>query len=136
MHHTNNMNNTRVEIGGIGILFRYKDCQIQENESGESYIKNFICSGSNNDFIIDIEVGSPPLYSRRHKLFEARENWRLFEDKKRYIFETVQSDEKEGSGINRVCFVEKGLSKGKVYILPAADTEADSNTWSLEQLKA
>jgi len=130
----NNMNNARVEIGGIGILFRYKNCQIQENESGESYIKNFICSGSNNDFVIDVELGNPPLYSRRHKLFEARENWRIFEDKRHYIFETFQSDEKEGSRINRVCFVEEGLSEGKVYILPAADSEGGCKTWSLEQL--
>jgi hypothetical protein len=130
----NNMNKTRVEIGGIGILFRYKDSQIQENESGESYITNFICSGSRNDFIIDIELGNPPLYSRRHKLFEARENWRLFEDRKRYIFETFQSDIKEGNGINRVCFVEKGSSKGKVCILPATGSEADHKNWSLEQL--
>ena len=128
------MKNARVEIGGIGILFRYKDCQIQENESGELYIKNFICSGSRNDFIVDIGLGGPPAYSRRHKLFEARENWRLFEDKRRYIFETFLSDKKEDSGINKVCFLEKGLSRGRVHVLPEAGGSADCKTWSLEKL--
>jgi hypothetical protein len=128
------MNSTRLEIGGMGILFRSRDYHIQENTSREEHhSKSFICSGNRNDLTMDIEIGSPPLYSKRHKLFEARENWRLFEDRERYIFETFQSDEKDG-GTTGVCIMEKGLSKGKVYILPQSDYEAGCKGWSLEQV--
>jgi ABC-type multidrug transport system fused ATPase/permease subunit len=130
----NTMNSVRVEIGGIGILFHYKDCLMQENENEEVYVKDFIRPRGKNDFVIDVELGSPPLYSRRYKLFEARENWRIFEDRKRYIFEIFQPGKKEDSGIKKVCFVEKGLSAGKVYILPETGGTAACKTWSLEEL--
>jgi hypothetical protein len=128
------MNNLRVEIGDLGIRFRYKDCLMQQNESGEVYMKDFIRPCGKNDIVIDVELGTPPLYPRRHKLFEARENWRIFEDRKRYIFEIFQPGKREDSGIKKVCFVEKGLSTGKVYILPEADGAAACKTWSLEEL--
>jgi hypothetical protein len=128
------MHNVRVEIGGLGIRFHYKDCLMQEKESGEAYVKDFIQPYGKNDLVIDVERGMPPLYPRRHKLFEARENWRIFEDTKSYIFEILQQDRKGSRRINSVCFVEKGLSSGRAYILPEAAGSNDCNIRSLEEL--
>jgi hypothetical protein len=130
----NTLDNVRVEIGGLGIRFRYKDCLMQERESGEAYVKDFVRPYGKNDLAIDVERGKPPLYPRSHKLFEARENWRVFEDTGSYIFEIFQQDKSASSRIKSVCFVEKGLSSGKVYILPEEPGCADNNVWSLEEL--
>jgi hypothetical protein len=128
------MNNIRLQIGGIGILFRHKDYQLQENVRGEeSHSKHFMFPGNHNDLIIDLKIGNPPLYSRRHKLFEARENWRLFGDRRRYIFETFQSNEDSGA-VNRVCILQKkGLSRGAVYSFPQRESDLHCKGWSLEQ---
>jgi hypothetical protein len=128
------MHNVRVEIGGLGIGFRYKDGLVQEKESGQAYAKDFIQPYGRTDLVIDVESGRPPSYSRKHKLFEARENWRIFEGTTSYIFEIFQQDRKGSNRINSVCFVEKGLSSGKVYILPEAAGSADCKIWSLEEL--
>jgi hypothetical protein len=130
----NALDNVRVEIGGLGIGFRCKGCLTWENEGGEAYVKDFIRPYGKNDLVVDVQQGMPPLYPRRHKLFEARENWRVFEDTRSYIFEIFQQDTSGSSRIKSVCFVEKGLSSGKVYILPEEAGSADSNVWSLEEL--
>jgi hypothetical protein len=128
------MHNIRVEIGGLGIGFRYKDCLMREKEGGEAYVKDFIQPYGKNDLVIDVERAKPPLYPRRHKLFEARENWRIFEGTTSYIFEIFEQDKKGSNRITSVCFVEKGLSSGRAYILPEAAGSADCNIWSLEEL--
>ena len=131
MYRHDSVNTVRVEIGGVGILFRCKNCQIQL-PGKESSINDFICSGSRKDFVIDIESGRPPRYPGRHRLFESRENWRLFEDRKRHIFETFRSGEKEARA-KSACITEKGSSRAKVYMLPHEGREADGTSWSLEQ---
>ena len=131
---------TRVEIGGIGFLFRYKNAQIKEGKNITLNIKDFIQPGR-NDFIIDVRIGGLPEYPKDKRLFEARENWRLYADKKKYIFETDQSQENTDSKeVDRICFMEKDLPKAKVYISPKAENAygginiKDSRRWSLEQL--
>lgn len=136
------MNKVRVEIGGIGLSFRYKNCHIKEMGS-ESYGRHFISPGK-NDIIINVNVSGLPRYQKNKTLFEAKENWRLFEDDLRYIFEIFQSKEKHHSNveqhkhkkknITKVCFIGKKTSKGEVYIAPGADDLKDDKAWSLEQL--
>lgn len=123
----------RVEIGGIGFLFRYKDCQIKE-EGRTLNIKDFIWPGK-NDFVIDIELGKLPEYSRKRMLFQAKENWRCYIYKRNYIFETYESQENESMlKITRVCNIDKYWSTAKVYISPKINTANNGRTWSLEQL--
>lgn len=131
---------TRVEIGGIGFLFRYKNSQIKDGKSSILNIMDFIQPGR-NDFIIDVRIGDLPEYPKDKRLFEARENWRLYVDEEKYIFETDQSQENTNSKeVDRICFMEKDLPRAKVYISPDADTAyeginiKDNRTWSLEQL--
>ena len=131
---------TRVEIGGIGFLFRHKNSEIKEDKSSILNIKDFIQPGR-NDFIIDVKIGDLPEYPKDKRLFEARENWRLYADEEKYIFETDQSQENTNSKeVDRICFMEKTLPRAKVYISPKADATyeginiEDSRRWSLEQL--
>jgi len=120
----------RVEIGGIGFLFRYKNCRIKEDKNSELNIKDFIQPGR-SDFIIDVEVGKLPNYSKENMLFEAKENWRSYNYDGNYILETYKSQEVE---TNRVCVMERSLLKAKLYISPKADTPYNGKAWSLEQL--
>ncbi len=122
----------RVEIAGIGLVFRYRNCHLKE-EGVELYARDFICPGK-NDIIIDVKVDKIPDYPKQRALFRARENWRLYEDNGRYIFETFQSYKRRYAGITGVCFIEKKLSGGKVYISPESDNMVDVKSWSLEQL--
>lgn len=124
----------RVEIGGIGLLFRYKDCQIKEGKNSILNIKDFIRPGE-SDFIIDIEVGKLPEYPKQGMLFEAKENWRSYIYNGNHIFETYNNN----SDITRVCIIERALNKAKAYILPWADEFGNNknkpsfkNNWSLE----
>ncbi len=151
----------RVEIGGIGLLLRYKNCQIKEDKDNELYIRDFIQPGK-NDFIIDIEVSRLPEYPKEKMLFQAKENWRSYIYNGNYIFETYQAHENEeietgylvnnsprtieikakntALKVTRICVMEKDLPKAKAYISPDADTVykgfniKNSRTWSLEQL--
>lgn len=107
----------RVEIGGIGLIFRYKRGQLEEPEEDKAYAREFICTGK-NDFIIDVEVGRLPEYSKDKMLFEAKENWRSYLCNGEYIFETRQSN---SDRIDQVCVIAKSLDKAKVYIASGAD---------------
>ncbi|MBL7069704.1 MAG: hypothetical protein ISS34_07595 [Candidatus Omnitrophica bacterium] len=134
------MSQVRVEIGGVGFLFRHKNLQIKEDKNKTLDIRDFIQPGR-NDFIIDVEVARLPEYPRDRSLFEARENWRSYIYKGDYIFETYQSPENEGSKkVTQICFMKKDLPRAKVYISPEAETAHEGlniknkRTWSLERL--
>lgn len=126
------MNRIRVEIGGIGILFRCKNCGIKIQRH-ESYIKDFICAGNNN-LPIDVEIGELPDYSKEKKLFEAKENWCLYQDGRRYIFELFGSPKRINGGIIGVCFLEKVLSKGELHIGRKTEDMVVGRNFSLDQV--
>ena len=96
----------RVELGGIGLLFRHKNYRIKEDRNTGLYIKDFIHPGR-NDFIIDVEVGGLPKYPRENMLFQPRENWRLYRNDGRDIFETYKPPDE----ITRICIMENNLSE-------------------------
>src|SRR4030042_2171958 len=125
----------RVEIGGIGLLLRYKDRWIKESKNSTLNIKDFIQPGE-NDFIIDVKVGKLPGYPKQRVLFEARENWRSYIYNGKHIFETYNNN----ADITGVCIIEKALNKAKAYILPWAENKRNNRrdkpffkkSWSLE----
>lgn len=130
----------RVEIGGLGLVFRYKDYQIKKDKNSEVDIQDFVQPGE-NDFIIDVKVGMLPEYSKDRVLFQAKENWRSYINNGNYIFETFQTREKESKErITRICVMDKNFPKAKVYISPDADIADEAvnvksgRIWSLEQL--
>ncbi|MFH1492432.1 MAG: hypothetical protein ABIE81_03725 [Candidatus Omnitrophota bacterium] len=126
----------RLEIAGIGFLFRYNNCQIKEGRYSPAYLEDFIRPGNNSDFIIDLDVGFLPAIPRGRLLFESKENWRSFAHNGSFLIETYYGK----SEITRVCVINKDLSKAKVYISPWTD-EFDKKkrlknnppkNWSLE----
>jgi len=123
----------RVEIGGIGLLFRYDNCQIEETKEDSLTIKHFIKEGR-SDFVIDVEVDRPPEFSRNKILFQSGKSWSLYGGEGRVFFEVYHTPDKGDREITHVCIIEENSPRARVYIPPQVDNADNAKTWSLERL--
>jgi hypothetical protein len=118
----------RVEIGGVGFLFRCHDPDMRETHENRRYLENFIRPGK-NDIAVDIHVGTLPRYARTKPLFISRENWSLYEHNRKRIFEIYETHSvRDRANAARICIMEARTPKATVYV------SSPDRSWSVERI--
>jgi len=130
-----------VNIGGIGFAFRSHDCLIEEPDSSEGRLKDFIRPGK-EDFIFDVHVGALPEYPKGRLIFEAADMWRLYETENEHIFETHQILDRKPPVKAAVCRLHRSEPRAGLYLVPGLwnitgdkdISKDDLVSWSLEKV--